>query len=442
MNSMAAIATLATGLVLACSSVGDGDREGEGWTTVVDTVGDTVVVRTSGVSDSAASHTLVAEVSIGQLDGEDAYTFGGINEVEVAGDGRMYVFDRQVPALREYDTNGKYVRTLGGKGAGPGEYTQANGVAVHRDGRVVLWDAGTAHINVHGPDGAFITSWPLPGGSGFHTSGALFVDTAGNTYARTRIGDPPEATMAGPRIFGTTGLVKWTREGRVADSLAPPPTSIEPQSLVASTNGATAVYSLPFAPSQVWAWSPLGYFVSAETNRYAVTLTSPDGQIRRIERAIDPVPVTSAERADVEERTTASLRMTLPTWRWSGPAIPSTKPFISGITTGDDGRIWVSASQHGERIPAGELAPPPSVQVGAVDPRRPPEPKWREPTVFDVFEPDGRYLGRVAVPQKVNFKAMRGNEVWAVVRDSLDVQQVVRYRIVPGFGRGTANPGR
>jgi hypothetical protein len=29
---------------------------------------------------------------------------------------------------------------------------------------------------------------------------------------------------------------------------------------------------------------------------------------------------------------------------------------------------------------------------------------------------------------------MRGDHIWAVRRDSLDIEQVVRFRVVPGFG--------
>src|SRR5688572_17589523 len=122
---------------LACSDSGSGDAtDRRDWTTVVDTIGDTIVTRTTGGSDSTGLHTLVAEMTIGELDAPEVeYSFGGINELEVAEDGRIYVFDRQVPALREYDPAGKYIRTLGREGKGPGEYEQANGVAIHRDGR-------------------------------------------------------------------------------------------------------------------------------------------------------------------------------------------------------------------------------------------------------------------------------------------------------------------
>ena len=428
------------GVAVACAGLGSdgGDGDAASWVTAIDTVGDTIVARTTGIDDSAAIHTVVSEIAIGELDGADEYTFGGINELEVAPDGRIYVFDRQVPALREYDTAGKYVRTLGSKGKGPGEYEQANGVAVHRDGRVVLWDAGTAHINVYRPDGSFMTSWPLPGGAGFYTSGAVFVDTAGNTYARTRIADPPKENAAATgRMFGTTGLVKWDSAGKIVDSLFPPDPTVEPQTLVATQKGGTSMTFVPYSARHSWAWNPLGYFVSAQSDRYAVTIASPAGRLRRIERDASEVPMGGDERAYYEERTTAQMRSTDPTWRWSGPSIPSHKGAIASLATGDDGRIWVAVAQPGQRVPESELPPPPSVRVGDPNAIRMPPVRWRDPLVYDVFEPDGTYLGRVPAPPKTTFRTMRGDQIWGVQRDSLDVEQVVRFRVVPGFGKPT-----
>jgi hypothetical protein len=70
-----------------------------------------------------------------------------------------------------------------------------------------------------------------------------------------------------------------------------------------------------------------------------------------------------------------------------------------------------------------------------------PQPKWRDPIVYDVFDPSGRYLGRVPAPPKTRFQTMRGDHIWAVRRDSLDVEQVVRFRVVPGFGEQKMDVG-
>ena len=428
---------IALTLSLACVRGDDADADGRraDWTTSTDTIGDTVVVRTVGGSDAASLMTLAPEVTIGTTEGADEYTFGAINELEVGPRGTVYVFDRQVPALRAYDSTGAYIRTLGRKGGGPGEYEAANGVAVHRDGRVVLWDAGKASINVYDAAGEPDTTWSVPGGGGFYTSGAVHADTAGNTYIRTTIGNPPSTGNAPQaRVFGLSGLVQWNAEGKVVDSLTPPATDVEPVWLMAQSPDKTSTSrtSVPFATSFVWAFSPLGYFVSARTDRYAVTLHHRSGKLTRIEREVPSIRLESDERADVEAITTANMKRTDPGWRWSGPAIPETKPFIRGIVPGDDGRIWVSVAAPGELVPEGERAPPPSVQIGQV--QRAPDPKWRQPLVYDVFDPSGRFVGRVAAPPKTTFRAMRGDRIWAVTRDSLDVEQVVRYRVVPGFG--------
>lgn len=63
----------------------------------------------------------------------------------------------------------------------------------------------------------------------------------------------------------------------------------------------------------------------------------------------------------------------------------------------------------------------------------PPVPRFREPVVFDVFEKDGRYLGRVDAPAAFSTwprPVFRGDNVWGTERDTLGVQYVVRYRIV------------
>jgi hypothetical protein len=402
------------------------------WTTAIDTVGDTVIVRTTGGSDAASAQTLMPEITIGDSEGADEFTFGGITEVEVGQTGTIYVFDRQVPALRMYDTAGRYIRLVGRKGGGPGEYEAANGLAVDRDGRIMLWDAGKASINVYTASGEPDTSWSVPGGGGFYTNNAVYADTAGNTYIRTNIADPPKAAnVPQSRVFGLTGLVKWNAAGEVVDSIAPPENSVEPAYIIAQNKGSTSRSSVPFATSFVWTFSPFGYFVSARTDRYAVTLSHPNGQVTRVERDVEPIAVVGDERADAELIATTNMRRTDPTWRWSGEPIPSTKPFIRSILVAEDGRIWVSVSQPGEPVPEEERTVSPSTQTG--DRSRMPDPKWRQPLVYDVFEPDGRYLGRIKAPAKTNFRAMRGDHVWAVARDSLDVEQIVRYRVTPGF---------
>jgi hypothetical protein len=59
--------------------------------------------------------------------------------------------------------------------------------------------------------------------------------------------------------------------------------------------------------------------------------------------------------------------------------------------------------------------------------------RYAEVSAFDVFDPDGRYLGHVRVPESFRIDpepVVRGDHVWAVTRDELDVATVVRFRLV------------
>lgn len=128
---------------------------------------------------------LVREVRFGVADGAEEYLFGNVTEMAVDSDGSMYVYDAQVPALRKYDANGRFLRTFGRGGQGPGEYRSAGGLAILPDGRVLLWDSGNWRFNVYSRDGDVLPSWPTPSGAtgaSLGTSRALMVDTAGRIH--------------------------------------------------------------------------------------------------------------------------------------------------------------------------------------------------------------------------------------------------------------------
>ncbi|MCE2454671.1 MAG: hypothetical protein J4G12_02480 [Gemmatimonadetes bacterium] len=58
---------------------------------------------------------------------------------------------------------------------------------------------------------------------------------------------------------------------------------------------------------------------------------------------------------------------------------------------------------------------------------------WEEDTRYDVFEPDGTYLGVVVAPHEFTsfpVPVFGRDHVWAVSVDEQRVERVVRYRIL------------
>ena len=424
-------------LLLAAAALGaacdrGGDAVAAGWRTETDTIGDTVVVRTVGVTDEAAALRLEPELRIGELEGDDEYQFAGVGFVLPAPDDGVYVWDYTLTTLRQYDSAGTFVRTIGGKGGGPGEYQAANGLVRLRDGRLVLWDPRNTRFNVYDTAGTLLTSWRFE--SGLHTGGygGLLADTADNLYAMHwfRAPDTTEQQLPGERsgymVVGVDGVVK--------DSVLPPAVDLPPAQIVASREGSTSSNSVPFAPQRVWTITAHGHVASGAGDRYAVTVHRPGGPLR-IEREVAPLPVDGDEKANAEEIAIANMRRTDPSWRWNGPPIPDTKPLLRSIRAGADGRLWLQRSQPGERV-----EPDPAPPQGDPRDRMPPR-RWREPTAYDVWEPDGRYVGFLRLPPRTQLLHTHGERAWGVETDSLDVPYVVRFRLLPPAGRA-AGDGR
>src|SRR5690606_34417998 len=117
--------------------------------TAVDSTGDTIQVRINGAVPDELVRTLVAELAVGETDGEDVYTFGRIGTVLEGPAKGLIVHDAHNTSglIRLYDSTGTYLRTVGAKGSGPGEYQQLNGLVRLPNGQLVLWDGNNARLS-------------------------------------------------------------------------------------------------------------------------------------------------------------------------------------------------------------------------------------------------------------------------------------------------------
>lgn len=418
------VAFVLVGTMHACG--GDAGRSDLAWVTEVDSTGDTIRIRITGEIPESRVHTLVSEMEVGAEDGSEEETFGGIPTLVPAGDGGVYVYDQQANAIRQFDGTGTFVRNIGRNGGGPGEFGQVNGLTRMVDGRFLVWDATNARINVYSDTGAFLTAWRVPFTSHFGQN-MLWTGHDGRTYSWAVLkADTLDFTR------GVRGVIVYDSIGTVIDSLPYPKWGDDPPSLIArSADGRSMTsFSFPFWPSTVAAISPAGGFVSGPGAPYLLYFTG--GRAAkpiRVERITAPVPVSSTERREARQMVETGLRRLDPNWSWSGPDIPADKPAYELLKIDRDGRVWVELSTAAVPIPAAELPP---VRPGE---ERRPRTTTRTPTVYDVFAADGRLLGRVAFPRRVAFHNASGDAVYAVRRDSSDVEYVVRYRVEPALPR-------
>lgn len=392
------------------------------WTTAIDSTADSVFVRVSGEVPATLVGSVEAELKVGAVDGAEELTFGSIQDVIPTKDGGLLVHDGQAQLIRFYDSTGAYIKTLGAKGAGPGEYQQVNGIATRPNGEILVWDASGGRINRYTADGTFIGQFRL-GMTTWFTSNALYSDDAGNIYHWAPLGEDPERPLQ-----HRSGLVRVDTLGTVLDTIqykdwGPAAATLE---AVTADGGSRSRTSVPYQPSS---WSTLlrsGGLATGYSSTYRFVIHHPGQKPRVVSRDALPVPVSETERSERRAQIEQNFKRMVPNWTWTGPDIPTTKPAFTGIRVATDGRVWVTVPSVGEPIPEAELAPvtppadgsPPRVRLTT-----------RERTVYDVYSADGALVGRVSLPPRTRLTYVGATHAWGTLRDADDVDYAVRFRL-------------
>ena len=89
-----------------------------------------------GPDNEFETWVITESLRIGTME-EGPASFGWIRSVDADGQGRVWVFDHQSQQIRVFGPDGAHLMNVGRKGAGPGEFHLAEGIAFGKDGR--LW---------------------------------------------------------------------------------------------------------------------------------------------------------------------------------------------------------------------------------------------------------------------------------------------------------------
>lgn len=118
------------------------------------------------------------ELSIGEKDEEGQIVLYRPGRFIVDEDENIYVCDRQDWAIKVFDPNGRFVRSIGREGSGPGEFKFAAEIAFLPDGRLLVQDWDLDRASLFMKDGQFISSHK----SRFSSYDVYF--TTNSSYAR------------------------------------------------------------------------------------------------------------------------------------------------------------------------------------------------------------------------------------------------------------------
>jgi len=110
-------------------------------------------------------YSIRSEIQFGGSEApEEAQFYEQASPTEVGADaaGNFYVLDGSGPRVAVFDAKGKFLRSLGKKGEGPGEFKMPGRIAVAPDGRVAVFDMALNRITVLDTNGKLVRDQIVP----------------------------------------------------------------------------------------------------------------------------------------------------------------------------------------------------------------------------------------------------------------------------------------
>jgi hypothetical protein len=312
------------------------------------------------------------DLTIGKAEGEKEYIFSEIGGMDADGDGNIYIIDRADAHVRVFDNKGRYLRTIGHKGEGPGETQFPVFIQITSKNEVFVYDyAGRAVF--YSLAGRFLRQSPtgrpcLP----------VKLDSSGNLTGLEISAPPP---------VGGIILKKFDSGFRLIAVIA------------REEQGISKVLDIG-KPALCCCAMPSDQLVWGNSGEYVLHVLNVKGDlVKTIEKEYDPVAITSKDKEAYKKKYEGPLQAGAFRLNFHDHF-----PAFSAISADDAGRIFVRTYEHVE---------------GTVD-----------SFYYDVFYVDGRYIAKLPLKVGLNRECVwKNHKLYAIESEEQGFQVVNRYAV-------------
>jgi len=298
-----------------------------------------------GAKPAGPAQTLVLR-ELWRAGGEESeLIFGNIAGVLAGPDGTLYVLDSQLSQVSVFAPDGRFLRTVGREGDGPGEARRPSGLLLLPDGALGLIQTFPGKVVKIRPDGTPAGGFAV--GSGDPAQGRFSVLVEGQCRGDAVVMAGMHMTMSAD---GTSNqghfLARVDTEGRQQQTYATGDYVINYADFALDEKGLNFVYGR-------WGLGPDGrVYAPAERNRYLVQVYAPDGRLEfTFGREYTPWKRDAAAGQAARQALEAVGR------NYPAPprriTVEETEPDVLGVWVSPAGEIWVTPSRGVYEPPAG-----------------------------------------------------------------------------------------
>ncbi len=392
-------------LALALAACSDGSEPTQALRSEVrDSAGVRIVENQAPMPDSRLTWEISTEptLSIGTLDGEEAYQLFQVRTATRIADGRVLVANGGTSEIHVFDASGTHLDTWGREGEGPGEFTRLSSVGPWPGDSLMAWDRGQRRISIfdlegnHGRTFAFSQNEEVrfPQYQGLLPDGSILVSATSSFTA----GEAEPGLDRQDRGYALLGP-----EGELLGGFGSYPGT---EMYVRTGGGSMMVIGHPFgrsSPSAIWR----GIILISPNDTYEIRGYDTSGALELIVRREHPLREVSqadidayvAEQlADVEGDELAEENVR---FRFEGFPTVESFPAFESLKVDARGYLWVEEY----RMPGVER------------------------TVWTVFDAEGHVQGLVETPLGLDVYEIGEDYILGLARDDFDIEYVQIFRL-------------
>lgn len=329
---------------------------------IEDSAGVVVATFPEAALEQPAPFRLADEPSlvIGVVDGETEYQWSSPVSAVRLEDGRVAVLERTPAEIRLFESDGTFVRRIGGPGEGPGEFANPAMLALAGPDTLLVWDSRARRLSWFTVEGTLVRERSVQQPGGLQGVRRVVAAPAGGAF------------FVGP----VTGPEVGENEGRTREQWAvvPVPAEGEPGPVLAEFPGAERDIRVQRADGEImmmtissrWWWgegfswgAPDGIWTAERLSFQAlhVGMDGPDLRVR-IDTPGEPFTdalVDSVHRAELAELDDPQMR-TARRNEFAERDYPAFVPPIGAVFGDQAGRVWFGRTDlPNVRLPSGGL---------------------------------------------------------------------------------------
>jgi hypothetical protein len=392
-----------------------------GWEgTFSDSAGLTVISNPAdGLWRQGSEWRAVQDLLIGEAEGNPDYLFGRIAGICVDTGGRIYVVDEAASSARVYSPDGVFLDAFGQMGSGPEDLGNALGPCLMEAGdTLAIPDLQNYRVSRFDTNGSSVPGTPFDIRRGIPVRWEMTGD--GRLAVQLRfLGFMGEAAPGTP-----DAVVLWNTDGSVSDTLLQFPAGT---AISMSEDGPH--FNL-LAADPVWTLTAEAGIAYGFSSDYRIAFYDSTGAtVRIINKPTETVPVTTADERIFMDALQHVFPQSLFRQFERNIQLADHYPAFFRFQFGPQESLWVQQVSHPSELSEEErddlsyrahnpevFLANPRLALGAPD--------------WDVFDAQGRFLGEVTLPKRFELVRFVGDVAYGVWRDEMDVEYVMRLKVV------------